>query len=78
MYIHIEYVSQNIKCSYTKLLIATYIFSLLSAFLFRILHTTSAMITIVVMSKIIPTVVEIITITDSDLEFPVESTGVVM
>ena len=74
-YIHIGYVSQNIKC---KFLIATYVFSLLSAFLYRILHTTSAVIIIVVMSKIIPTVVEITIITDSDLEFPVESTGVVV
>ena len=59
-------------------IVDTYIilFSLLSAFLCRIIHTTSTVITVTVISKNIPTVIDIIIIKSSEIEFPVDATGV--
>ena len=45
---------------------------LLSAFLCRIVRTTSAVITVAVISKKIPTVIDIIIIKSSEIEFSVD------
>ena len=56
---------------YSKLLIYTYVFFLLSVFLCQNIHTTSAVITVAMMSKNIPTVIDI-----TIINFSVDPPGV--